>query len=308
MKRILITGAESYIGTNVEKWLSKFPDKYYVDTLDMRLPEWENISFSSYDTIFHVAGIAHADISKVSEETKDLYFAVNRDLAIKTCKKAKEEGVKQFIFMSSIIVYGISGSVYKRVVISKDTKPNPSNFYGESKYEAEVGIMSLGDEQFKTTILRPPMIYGKGSKGNYLNLSKIAKKVVVFPAFENERSMLHIDNLCEFIKLVIDNKVGGILFPQNSDYVKTSDMVRLIANANGKRLVVINGLQGVIFLLNWFPGRVGEMVKKAFGNLVYDKILSCNPGEICGYQIRNLEESIYLTERSEGLKETVHEK
>ncbi len=205
MKRVLITGANSYIGTNVERWLLREPDKYHVDTLDLKDPSWKNYDFSPYDVVFHVAGIAH--VSR-NPKLKDLYYSVNRDLAIETAKKAKDDGVKQFIFMSSIIVYGDSSS--SKRVITKDTVPTPSNFYGDSKLQAEQGIRALESESFKVVILRPPMIYGKGCKGNYPKLAKLALKLPFFPDIYNERSMLYIDNLCEFIRLMIYNEESGI--------------------------------------------------------------------------------------------------
>ena len=139
MRKILIAGAGSYIGTSVEKWLNhpQFSGMYQVDTVDMRGDEWRKRNFSEYDTVFHVAGIAHADIGKVSEEQKNLYYAVNCDLAVETAEKARREGVRQFIYMSSIIVYGEGTTVREKRVITKETKPSPSNFYGDSKWKAE---------------------------------------------------------------------------------------------------------------------------------------------------------------------------
>ena len=134
---------------------------------------------------------------------EDLYYRVNRDLAIEVAKKAKAEGVKQFVFMSSIIVYGDSSS--NRRVITRETVPTPSNDYGRSKLQAEQGITPLESDSFKVVILRSPMVYGKGSKGNYSKLAKLAKKLSIFPDIDNERSMIHIDNLCEFVRLMIDN-------------------------------------------------------------------------------------------------------
>ena len=167
---------------------------------------------------------------------KELYYKVNRDLAIEIAKKAKREGVKQFIFMSSIIVYGSSGRIGERKIIDKDTKPSPVDFYGDSKLQAEKGLRALESDIFKVVILRPPMIYGKGSKGNYPKLSKAARVLPIFPDIDNERSMLHIDNLCEFIKLMIDNEESGVFFPQNKEYVKTSEMVKLIADVQGRKV------------------------------------------------------------------------
>lgn len=284
MKKVLITGANSYIGTSFENWLSKYPEQYIVDTVDMKDGSWREKDFSSYDVVFHVAGIAHVSSDP---KLKELYYQVNRDLTIETANKAKAEGVKQFIFMSSIIVYGDGGR--EKRVIDRNTKPTPSNFYGDSKLQAEEGIRLLDDDIFKIVILRPPMIYGKGSKGNYPKLSKAAQKLPVFPDIENERSMLHIDNLCEFIRLMIDNEESGLFFPQNAEYVKTSEMVRLIAEVHGKKIKltkVFNPILKKMYGIN--------IVNKVFGNLVYDKSISIY--DKANYWVRNFRETIDMTE------------
>lgn len=283
MKKILITGKDSYIGTSLEKWLSQWPDKYTVDTVDMTSDSWKEKDFSKYDVVFHVAGIAHVSSDP---KLKNLYYKVNRDLTIATARKAKNEGVQQFIFMSSIIVYGDSPS---NGVIDRNTVPKPSNFYGDSKLQAEEGIRPLEDDNFKIVILRPPMIYGKGSKGNYPKLAKLARKVPVFPDIDNQRSMLHIDNLCEFIKLMIDNKESGLFFPQNKEYVKTSEMVRLIADVHGKKIRLMKVFNPFIKLMY----RIGT-VNKVFGNMVYDKSMS--EYDKGNYQLKDLRESIPRTE------------
>lgn len=285
MKRILITGANSYIGTSVEKWLGKYPDAYKVDTLDMENGSWRKKDFSGYDVVFHVAGIAHVSSNPKMEA---LYYKINRDLAIETAKKAKAEGVSQFIFMSSIIVYGDSSS--SKRIIDRNTVPTPSNFYGKSKLQAEEGIKNIESDDFKTVIIRAPMIYGKGSKGNYQKLAKLAKKIPVFPDIDNERSMLHIDNLCEFIKLMIDFEESGLFFPQNKEYVKTSELVRLIGEAHGKKICMTKLLNP---FLKFLSGKVG-LVDKVFGNLVYNKSMS--DYYMVNYQIRSFRESIELTE------------
>lgn len=223
MKKILITGKNSYIGTSLDKWLMKDSDKYKVDSISVKGDSWKSNDFSQYDVVFHVAGIAHVSSDPKMEE---LYFKINRDLTIEIARKAKVEGVNQFIFMSSIIVYG-DGSSSKRI-IGKDTNPMPSNFYGNSKLQAEEGIKILESDDFKIVVLRPPMIYGKGSKGNYPKLAKLAKLTPIFPDFYNERSMIHIDNLCEFLKVMIDKEESGLFFPQNKEYVQTSELVKKI--------------------------------------------------------------------------------
>ena len=286
VKKVLITGKDSYIGTSFEKWLSQWPDKYMVDTIDMKGDTWKDNDFSEYDVVFHVAGIAHVSSNSKRE---DLYYRVNRDLAVETAIKAKAEGVKQFIFMSSIIVYGDSSG--NKRVITRETVPTPSNFYGNSKLQAEQGITPLESDGFKVVILRPPMIYGKGSKGNYPRLAKLAQKLPVFPDIYNERSMLHIDNLCEFIRLMIDNEESGLFFPQNKEYVRTSEMVRLIAEVHGKRVRLVKWFN---VLLRVMSGRLG-IVNKVFGNLVYEQSMS--DYDKANYRIRDLRESIELTEK-----------
>jgi len=285
MKKILITGANSYIGTSVEKWLLKEPEKYKVDTVDMKDNSWKEKDFSVYDVVFHVAGIAHVSSDPKME---DLYYKVNRDLAVETAEKAERDGVRQFIFMSSIIVYG--NSEIEKGVININTVPEPANFYGNSKLQAEKGMLPLADESFKVVILRPPMIYGKGSKGNYPRLSKAAQKLPFLPDYENKRSMLHIDNLCEFIKLMIDNEENGLFFPQNRGYVKTSDMVKIIAEVHGKRIILTKVFNPI---LKFMENRV-NIINKVFGNLVYDKKMSEYKED---YRVRGLRESIELTEK-----------
>jgi len=266
MKRILITGANSYIGTNVERWLMREPEKYHVDTLDMIDGSWREKNFSGYDVVYHVAGIAHVNAKKNMEA---LYYKVNTDLAIETAAHAKQCNVKQFIFMSSMIVYGESKSL-KPVVITRDTEPKPNGFYGNSKLQAEIGIKKLEDDQFKVVILRPPMIYGPGSKGNFPKLIALAKKTPIFPAYHNQRSMLYIDNLCEFIKQVIDNDRVGLFFPQNREYSDTVEIVKQLAMFQGRNLYLLHGFNWIIMILATFV----KKFNKLFGSLTYDYSLS----------------------------------
>lgn len=294
MKKVLITGANSYIGMSFEKYAAvHYSQELSVDTIDMIDVSWRQKDFSSYDIVYHVAGIAHADVGKVSDEVKARYYSVNTDLAIETCKKAKDDGVKQFIFMSSAIVYGDSApyGIIKR--ITKDTEPNPANFYGDSKWQADKGVRELADENYIVTVLRPPMIYGKGSKGNYPTLAKMAKKLPVFPNVQNERSMLYIENLCEFLCQVMIRGEGGIFWPQNAEFTKTSDMVMLIAEASGHKIHVSKGWNWVIGLARIIPGKPKRLANKAFGNFSYDQKMSRYS---FNYQRVSLKESIERTE------------
>ncbi len=289
MKKILITGANSYIGTSFEKYMAHWSDKYRVDTVDMIDAAWREKNFSEYDCVFHVAGIAHSDVGNVTEERKAQYYKVNTDLTIETAKKAKTEGVKQFIFMSSAIVYGDSAPIGKPKTITKGTPVNPANFYGDSKVQAEKGILPLNDENFKVVILRPPMIYGQGSKGNYPVLSKMAQKLPFFPKVENQRSMLYIENLTEFVRLMIENEEQGIFWPQNKEYSNTTELVKMIAKVHGKRMLVVPGFKWALKILSHVSG----VVNKAFGNLSYEQSMSLYKQD---YRKDSLSESIRKTE------------
>ena len=292
MKKILITGANSYIGTSFEKYIyENYRDGYQIDTLDMIDPNWKEYDFSGYDSIFHVAGIAHADVGNVSKETEKLYYQVNCDLAYETALKAKKSKVKQFIYMSSIIVYGESAPYGKTKIITKDTKPEPANFYGDSKLQAEIKLSPLQDDSFNLVIIRPPMIYGKGSKGNYPMLSKLAKKLPVFPKINNQRSMLYVENLCEFVRLMISNNAQGIYYPQNSEYTSTTTIVKTINPG-----IRISGILNIgVFIGSKVPGKISGLCNKAFGNLVYEKSMSQYSENYCRYDLR---ESIEKTEVS----------
>ena len=288
-KKILITGKGSYIGESVEQWLLKDRDQYEVDTLDMLNNSWRDKDFSEYDVIFHVAGIAHADVGAITEEQKELYYEVNTELTLEVAEKAKRSNVKQFIFMSSMIVY----SGCKERIITFSTEPKPLNFYGDSKLQADKKLQEMVTDGFKVVVLRPPMIYGKGSKGNYPQLAKLASRLPVFPIVKNQRSMLHIDNLCQFVKLMIDNEETGVFFPQNGEYTNTSDMVQMIAEVKGHRIIMIPFVYLFVKVLEKVPGKIGELTTKAFGDSSYEMSMSEYKEN---YRVNSLRKSIILTE------------
>lgn len=279
MKKILITGKNSYVGTRLKQWLGKYPDNYLIDSISLRDASWREKDFSKYDVVCHVAGIAHI---KETKENAPLYYKVNRDLAFDVAKKSKNEGIKQFIFFSSMSVYGLDNGV-----IDKNSPLNPKSNYGKSKLQAEKLIRTLEDKVFKVAILRPPMIYGKGCKGNYTRLAKLALKTPIFPDIDNKRSMIYIDNLSQFVKDVINNCGSGLFFPQNSEYVNTSKMVELISETHGKKILFTRLFNPLIYLM-----KRNKTVNKVFGNLVYEKSLS----NLERMEQISLVESIKLTE------------
>lgn len=307
-RKVLITGAGSYIGESFCEYAKKHYPALKIDTLDMLDPEWKNRNFSEYDIIYHVAGLAHADVGNVDEATKAKYYAVNTDLAVEVCSKAKEDGVKEFIFMSSMIVYGDSAPYGKSKIIDDYTVPVPSNFYGDSKLQADVAVREMANDNFKVVVLRPPMIYGKNSKGNYQTLSKLARKLPVFPNIDNERSMLYIDNLCEFLcQLMLVKKFEKssiVLIPQNAEWTQTSEMVKEIAEAAGKNIRILSIMRPAVWMAGKMPGKIGGLVNKAFGNSVYAQSMSYYDG--LDYQKVSLKESVKRTEgNSDSAKKKV---
>ena len=281
MKKILITGKDSYIGTSFINYVKNKKEEYQITELDVRDEKWKETDFSKYDTIFHVAGIAH-----VSSDPKleDLYYKVNRDLAIEVSRKAKEDGAKQIIFMSSMIIYGEDEPIGKIKIIDKDTNPSTENFYGKSKLEADMAIQEMNDEKYKAVIIRTPMVYGPGCKGNFPRLKKIAEKMPIFPDIDNQRSMIYIDNLCEFIYQKIEAGTSGIFYPQNREYMSTKEIINIMAETMGKKIHFTKIFNPIIRMLS----KKVKIINKVFGNKVYKKNIS----EGFEYCVVNEKESI----------------
>lgn len=274
MKHILITGAKSFVGTSIERFLLAHNNStdsveplYIIDTVDTINNAWKQADYTKYDTVFHVAGIAHVD---PKPEMAPLYYKINRDLAIEVAKYAKEHGVKQFIYMSSKIVYHASKSLNGDIV-TKDTVPNPNDFYGDSKLQAEKGLKELACNTFKIAIIRPPMIYGPTGKGNLQRLAWLATKTPVFPAWHNKRSMLAIDNLAEFVKQLIDREMEGIFYPQNKELVDTVDCIRYFAKLYGKKIWITRLLNPFVWLTSFFLPQIPKMFSDSYYDLEMSK-------------------------------------
>lgn len=319
MKHVLIAGANSYIGTSLERYLQEYNasqgrELYRVDTISQRDSLWENYDFHGYDAVFQASGIAHVDTGAVSQEQQALYYQVNCDLAVATARRAQEAGVGLFLYPSSIIVYGESAPYGKSRLITRQTPADNPHFYGDSKIRAEEELGRLLPESkekltvsgsdgregqetegaFQIAILRLPMVYGKGSKGNYPLLAKLADKLPFFPDVQNQRSMIYIENLCEFIRQRIEEGQGGLYFPQNPEYTVTSRMVQEIAAARGKKVRLLKIMNPLVALASRMPGKIGAMANKAFGSLVYSQDMS---GDMESYCLYDLQESIRRTER-----------
>ena len=270
MKKILITGKGSYLGNSLKAYLEAFGDCYQVDCLSLRSGDWKEQSFRGYDAVYHTAAIVHQPRSKDAPGELARYRAVNCDLAVDAAKKAKAEGVRQFVFLSTMAVYGLTAAFGKTVTITAQTPTVPTDNYGLSKLEAERALLSLEGPDFRVAILRPPMIYGKDCKGNFRSLVSFARRLPFFPKVPNQRSMLYVGSLNRLVQQIIDREDRGIFCPQDPEYVNTSAMVQAIAAAQGKHLVLVPGFSWAFHLLRHLTGAVD----KAFGSLVYDKSLS----------------------------------
>ena len=281
MKKVLITGAGSYVGESVRKYILSTSSDFQIDAVDTMGDNWKNADYSQYDVVYHVAGIAHVNADPKMEA---LYYKVNRDLTIEVAKHAKAAGVKQFIFMSSQIVFHESQSL-KTEVLTAETKENPNGFYGDSKLQAELGIKPLEDENFKVCILRPCMIYGPNAKGNFPRLAKLATKVPVFPCWHNKRSMLYIDNLAEFVKQAIVRELSGTFYPQNRELADTVEIIRYFAKASGHKVWITRLLNPFV----WLGSFVLQPINKMFATYYYDPEMSKMDFD---YQLVSFEESL----------------
>lgn len=266
MIKILITGAGSYVGESVRSYILSTSSDFEIDAVDTMNDAWKKADFSKYDVVYHVAGIAHVNADPKMEP---LYYKVNRDLTIDVARAAKTAGVKQFIFMSSQIVFHESQSL-KTEVLTALTKENPNGFYGDSKLQAEKGLYELECETFKVCILRPPMIYGPNSKGNFPRLVKLAQKTPLFPAWHNQRSMLYIDNLAEFVKQAILRGLGGTFYPQNRELADTVEIIRFFAKANGHKIWITRFLNPFV----WLGSFVLQPINKMFATYYYSSEMS----------------------------------
>lgn len=284
MKKVLITGAGSYVGESVRRYiLTKMQGNYQIDAVDTMGDNWKKADYSQYEVVFHVAGIAHVNADPKMEP---LYYKVNRDLTIEVARHAQEAGVKQFIFMSSQIVFHESQSL-KKEGLTADTKPNPNGFYGDSKLQAEEGLKALRAEggQMKMCILRPCMIYGPNAKGNFPRLAKLARKTPAFPAWHNKRSMLYIDNLAEFVLQAMERELEGTFYPQNRELADTVEIIRYFAKAAGHKVWITKLLNPFV----WLGSFVLQPINKMFATYYYDQEMSKMDFD---YQLVSFEESL----------------
>lgn len=263
--KVLIIGKDSYIGNHIDEWLTEYG--WSVTQLDVLTDEWKTFDYSSYDSIVHVAGIVH----RPDCHDWDLFKRVNTDMPIAIATMAKEQGVKQYVFFSTMAVYG-AGKALAPNITDANSKLEAKGMYGRSKLMAEEGLAKLQDNHFKVAFVRPPSVYGKGCKGNYISrFAMVAQKMPVIPTAYTDvkQSFLYIDNLSELVRLIIERELDGPFCPQDDVAVSTNELLKTICEALGKKYHGSRFLGLFVPLIKFIP-----IVKKAYGGMEYAKSLS----------------------------------
>ena len=283
MKKVLVIGKNSYIAKNFICYSSnKEHSEVEIDGVSASNGEWKEKGFEGYHTVIFLAGKVH---QKETEDNKKEYDEINYKLAVSVARKAKNASVKQFIYMSTAAVYGNGGQERGNVIIDENTPLVPKTAYGISKRKAEIALLKLEEKynrEMRVCIVRPPMVYGDNCPGNFMRLWKVALKVPVFPLIHNERSMIAIDNLCEFLHQMITKEKRGIYHPQDKEYVETSKLVGYMRKQQGKGILYVKMFNPILRVL---VKKVG-VVEKLFGDYKYKKEISEYQGEV--YQKVNM--------------------
>jgi len=261
IKNVLLVGSGSGIG---KAFMAQARGTLKVTAIRGSDGTWAKTDFRGFDAVVHCAGLVH---QRQTKKNRILYDILNRELAVLIAKKAKEAGVGQFVFLSTMSVYG-----RQKGLVTRETQPAPreGDAYGLSKWQAEQQLAELCDETFGLTVLRPPMVYGPGCRGNFPKLVLLASLLPVFPRVRNRRSMIFSETLGALIRELILRGQTGTFCPQNSEYVQTSDMVKQIARAMGKKIWVTRLLAPLAYVLSW----VSPSVRKLFGSYAYAQELS----------------------------------
>lgn len=269
-KKIVVTGANGFIG---KRFIEYNKERFDITTLTVRDESYKTFDFTGFDCIVHLAGKAHDMNCKDENE----YFKINVEITKVLSIKAKADGVNHFIYISSVKVYGKED----RGLITEKSECIPEDAYGKSKLQAEQFLQTIQDENFKVAIVRPPMVYGAGVKGNMDKLIKLCQKKIPLPFgnIANLRSMVFVDNLIELLNTIVDQRAEGIFIPGDDKPISTDALIIMIKNVLGEKnnlISIPNFLRKVV--KNLKP----ELYKRLFGSFVIDTkntniALSFNP-------------------------------
>lgn len=261
--RVLVIGPNSYIARHFQKHTAvKYPD-WIVNTLSVRDDHWKDFNFTGYESVLYFSSIVH---KKETPELMEAYQRVNCDIPVQIAERLQPG--TQFVYFSTMAIFGVEGVVGKTVVIDKTTAIEPKSQYGKTKWAAETSLREVAARRnLALAIIRPPMVYGPDCPGNYRTMEKFVLKFHVFPTLKNQRSMIQIDTLCKNVLSLVEHREEGVFHPQDEDYICTLDMVREIAKEHQAKLVLVP-------LMNPFvvaASRCLSVLNKVWGNLVYDK-------------------------------------
>ena len=218
--KLLITGSSGFVGNY---FINKYKEKYDIRIFSFLKDDINTLDCNTIDIVFHLSALVH----QMGGASANEYEKINVIQTIELAKKAKESGVKHFVFMSTVKVYGEeTNSKY-----TENTVCNPEDDYGKSKLKAEQELQKLEDENFKISIIRTPIVYGYRVKANIKNLINLVNKVPVLPfgKIKNKRSMVYIGNLCHLVDEIIIQKKSGIFLACDDEPLSTSKLIELIA-------------------------------------------------------------------------------
>lgn len=263
-KTLMITGASGFIGSN---FIVRYKEKYNIIPMDLLKVKPEEIDFNGVDAVVHLAALVH----QMQGAPREKYFEVNTELTKRVAEEAKKQGVKHFVFYSTVKVYGYDGDLYNHnMILNEESECNPINDpYGESKWEAEKILRNLEDDNFKVGIIRPPMVYGKGVKGNMESLIKLIKLLPILPFNydKNRRSLVNIENLMYLTTLVIDKEAQGVFLPLDEKNISLKEIVEGIESAYNLKRINIPMIQPIFWLLTKIKPNI---MVRLFGTLQFD--------------------------------------
>ncbi len=224
MKTIAVTGSTGFVGKRLMVYNS---EKFHLQPINLRDTPVNAINLLDVDVVLHLAGKAH-QMEPIDDK---VYFDVNYELTKQLADKALLQGIKQFIYISSTKVYGDDINE----MLDEHSPCLPVDAYGASKLKAEQYLQSLQSDNFKIAIIRPPLVYGPGVKGNMIRLLQLADKNFPLPfgKIDNARSMVFIDNLVELINTIIDKEATGVFIAGDDLPVSTSRLLALIKSSLG---------------------------------------------------------------------------
>ncbi|PTH32746.1 UDP-glucose 4-epimerase [Staphylococcus arlettae] len=269
-KHILITGSSGYVGSHLADSLEQLGNK--VSRLNVKNTLWKELDFKQYDAIIHTAALVHNNDPNAQLAE---YFRVNMHLTFNLAMEAKKCGVKHFVFMSTMAVFGEDGKIGEMVELTNPTNLKPVTNYGISKAKAEAKIREIADDNFKVAIIRPPMIYGVGSPGNFTKLIKVAKRLPIIPNLSNARSALYIKHLEQFVNEIIKHEMTGIYHPKDKFEFNTTKVVTKIRKNEHKNTFLLPIPKAMYPILNKF-----RVISKIYGNLVYAKSLYAHESKV----------------------------